>query len=393
MVNLQTSLVLYSYNRFKKYSMKVNLLFFLCLILFVQSVEAKKHLLYVGTYNKGVDKGIFVYSFNDRNGKLVDLKMPAISTNPSFLTISGDKKYLYSVAEVDDAEKDHSGGVSAFRIEEDGKLTFLNHVQTYGADPCHVCLSPDGKKLVTSNYTGGSLSLFNILPDGSLTALKQKIQHTGSGPFPNRQTEPHAHSAKFDASGKLLFAADLGIDELKIYLVGKGDNQLKPDSQPFVKLPPGSGPRHFDFSADGRYIYVINELSSTITVLMKYGGEWKSIQTVRTLPKNFVGESWCADIHVSADDRFVYGSNRGHNSITVFKRDNTSGKLELVQTISVEGNWPRNFTIDPTGQFLLVANQKSNDITVFKIDQTSGMLKFTGIKVQNESPVCLQFLK
>jgi 6-phosphogluconolactonase len=377
----------------KKITVKLLLLFLLSLLLLVQGVEAKKHLLYVGTYTKGVAEGIFVYSFNDRNGKLIDLKMPVISNNPSFITISEDRKYLYAVGEVDDPDKDHSGGVSAFRIEENGKLAFLNHVQTHGANPCHLCISPDGKKLVASNYTGGNLSLFNVLPDGSLTDLIQKIQHTGSGPFPGRQTEPHAHSAKFDAAGKFLFAADLGIDELKIYSVGMGDNPLKPDSQPFAKLAPGSGPRHFDFSPDGRFIYVINELSSTVTVLMKYGGEWKSIQTVRTLPKDFVGESWCADIHLSADGRFVYGSNRGHNSITVFKRDITSGKLDLIQTISVEGNWPRNFTIDPTGQFLLVANQKSNDITVFKVDETSGKLTFTGIKVPNESPVCLQFLK
>jgi len=371
-------------------------LFIICLFSFflmIQGVEAKKHILYVGTYTKGVANGIFVYSFNDRSGKLVNLKIPAVSNNPSFLTISGDKKYLYAVGEVDDPDKDHSGGVSAFRIEEGGNLKFLNHVQTNGANPCHVCLSPDGKMLVASNYTGGNVSLFNVLPDGSLTALMQKIQHTGSGPFPGRQTEPHTHSARFDAKGKQLFVADLGIDELKIYSVGVGENPLKPDSQPFVKLPPGSGPRHFDFSPDGRYLYLISELNSTITVLMKYGGEWKSIQTIKTLPKEFEGESWCADIHVSADGRFVYGSNRGHNSIAVFKRDNINGKLEMVQTVSVEGNWPRNFTLDPTGMFLLVANQRSNDITVFKIDQTSGKLTFTGIKVPQESPVCLQFLK
>jgi len=377
----------------KKYPVNFIFLILFSLFIIVQSVEAKKHILYVGTYTKGVAEGIFVYSFNDRSGKLKDLKMPVISNNPSFLTISGDKKYLYAVGEVDDPEKDHSGGVSSFRIEENGKLSFLNHVQTHGANPCHVSVSPDGKKLVASNYTGGNLSFFNVLTDGSLSEMKQRIQHSGSGPFPDRQTEPHAHSARFDATGKLLFAADLGIDELKIYNVGTGDNPYKPDSQPFVKMSPGSGPRHFDFSADGRYIYVINELSSTITVLMKYGGEWKNIQTVRTLPKDFVGESWCADIHLSADGRFVYGSNRGHNSISVFKRDNINGKIEQIQTISVEGNWPRNFTIDPTGQFLLVANQRSNDITVFKVDETSGKLSFTGIKVPNESPVCLQFWK
>jgi 6-phosphogluconolactonase len=175
--------------------------------------------------------------------------------------------------------------------------------------------------------------------------------------------------------------------------VGNGDKILSPGSQPFVKFSPGSGPRHFDFSADGDYIYVINELNSTISVLIKYGYVWKEIQTIKTLPKNFTGENWCADIHVSADGRFVYGSNRGHNSIAVFKRDQIGGRLELIQNASVEGNWPRNFTLDPTGRFLLVANQRSNDITVFKVDETSGKLSFTGIKAQNESPVCLQFLK
>ncbi len=356
-------------------------------------VDAKKHILFVGTYTKGMTNGIFEYSFNDQSGRLVDLKKPAISSNPSFLTISANKKYLYAVGELDNLDTNQSGGLSAFRIEPDGKLTLINHVLTHGANPCHVSLSSDGKKLVASNYTGGNLSFFSILADGSLSDMVQRIQHEGSGPFPGRQTEPHAHSARFDSTGKLLFAADLGIDELKIYDVNSGENMASPHSQPFIKLAPGSGPRHFDFSSDGRFIYVINELSSTITVIMKYGGEWKQVQTIKTLPKDFKGESWCADIHLSADGRFLYGSNRGHNSIAVFKREPNSGKLIMVETVPVEGNWPRNFTIDPSGRFLLVANQKSNDITVFKIDQPSGKLAYTGFKVPNESPVCLQFLK
>lgn len=373
--------------------MKILIISTLCLFFLIQQVDAKKHILYVGTYTKGLTNGIFVYKFNDQSGRLVDLKQPAVSNNPSFLTISANKKFLYAVGELDNLDSNQSGGISAFRIEPDNKLTLINHVLTHGANPCHVSLSFDGKKLVASNYTGGNLSFFNILPDGSLSDMVQRIQHEGSGPFPERQTEPHAHSARFDATGKLLFAADLGIDELKIYDAASGEKMFTPHAQPFIKLAPGSGPRHFDFSADGRFIYVINELSSTITVIMKYGGEWKQVQTIKTLPKDFKGESWCADIHLSADGRFVYGSNRGHNSISVFNREPNSGKLNLIETVSVEGNWPRNFTIDPSGKFLLVANQKSNDITVFKIDQTSGKLKYTGFKVPNESPVCLQFLK
>lgn len=372
--------------------MKLFLICILGILFFGSPAIAKKHILYVGTYTEGMTDGIFVYSFNDHSGKLVNLKIPAVSNNPSFLTISSDKKFLYAVGEVDNLDKNNSGGISAFRIEKNNKLSLINQVLTYGANPCHVSLSPNGKKLIASNYTGGNLSLFNILPDGGLSELIQRIQHFGSGPFPERQTEPHAHSARFNSTGKLLFAADLGIDELKIYNVGTGEITLTPNAQPFIKLEPGSGPRHFDFSADGRYIYVINELSSTITVLMKYGADYKQVQNITTLPKDFKGESWCADIHLSADGRFVYGSNRGHNSIAVFSRDPVSGKLEMLETVSAEGNWPRNFTIDPTGKFLLVANQKSEDITIFKIDQLTGKITFTGRKIPNQSPVCLQFL-
>lgn len=373
--------------------MRFILLSLFVLVLSGMPVLAKKHLLYVGTYTKGSANGIFVYAFDDHSGKLVDLKIPAVINNPSFLTISANKKYLYAVSEVDNLAENQSGEVSSFRIEKKGSLNLINQVLTHGANPCHVSLSPDGKKMVASNYSGGNISLFNVLSDGSLSDMVQRIQHEGSGPMKGRQGEPHAHFSKFDTTGKLLFVADLGIDELKIYQVGAGIAPLTPNAQPFVKLAPGSGPRHFEFSEDGNFIYVINELNSTITVLIKYGGVWKEIQTIKTIPKDFKGESWCADIHLSANGRFVYGSNRGHNSISVFTRNQTSGRLELIQTIPVEGNWPRNFTIDPTGKFLLVANQKSNDITVFKVDELTGKLKYTGIKVQNESPVCLQFLK
>lgn len=373
--------------------MKLFVVFLLGIIFAVMPVAAKKHIMYVGTYTTGMADGIFVYSFNDQSGKLVNLKMPAVCINPSFLAISANKQFLYAVSESDNLGIDRSGGVSAFSIDKTGHLSLLNQVLTNGANPCHVCLSPDGKKLVASNYSSGNLSLFNVLPDGRLSEIIQKIQHVGSGPFKGRQDEPHAHSARFDASGKYLFAADLGIDEFKIYQIGAGAQPLSPYSQPFVKFAPGSGPRHFDFSADEQFIYVTNELSSTITVLIKYGGVWKEIQTIKTLPKAFSGENWSADIHLSANGRFVYSSNRGHNSIAVFKRDQLSGRLQMIQTISVEGNWPRNFTLDPSGAFLLAANQKSNDITVFRIDETTGMLRFTGIKIPCQSPVCLQFLR
>lgn len=374
--------------------MKISLLFLIGILLAATPVSAKKHVLYVGTYTDGMANGIFVYSFSDHSGKLKDLKIPTVSNNPSFLAIAPGKKFLYAVGELDNLGDNNSGGVAAFRIQDNYSLKIINHVLTYGANPCHVSVSPDGKLLSASNYTGGNLSLFRIEDNGGLSKLVQRIQDEGSGPFPERQAAPHVHSSQFAGKGKLLYAADLGIDQLKIFSVNeKADIPLTPYSNPFVKLPPGSGPRHFAFSSDGRYIYVINELASTISVLMKYGDDWKDIQDIKTLPKDFKGESWCADIHISADGRFVYGSNRGHNSIAVFKRDQVSGKLDLIEIVPVEGDWPRNFAIDPSGGFILVANQKSNNITVFKINQDTGKLKYTGIKVSNHAPVCLTFLK
>ena len=373
--------------------MKTFVISLLCVCVISLQVNAKRHILYVGKYTNGIANGIFVFSFNDQSGRLVDLKRPALSNNPSSLAIAPNNEFLYAVSELDSLNEHEGGGVSAFRIESDYTLTLINHVFTHGANPCYIGLSPDGKKLVTSNYKGGNLSFFNISADGNISEMVQRIQYEGKGPFPGRQTEPHPHSVRFDATGKLLYVADLGIDELKIYDNTSGEKMALPHAQPFIKLPPGSGPRHFDFSADGRFIYVINELSSTVSVLMKYGGEWKLVQTIKTLPKDFRGENWGADIHLSADGRFVYGSNLGHNSIAAFKRDPTNGKLEMIETVSVEGSWPQNFTIDPSGRFLLVANQKSNDIVVFRIDQPSGKLIFTGFKASNVSPVCLQFLK
>lgn len=364
----------------------------ICILMCTGTLYAKKHILFVGTYTEGYTNGIFVYSFNDRSGKLKNLNLPIKISNPSFLTISKDKKYLYAVGELGDSEEEYNGGVSAFKIERKGRLSFINHVHTRGSNPCHVSVSPDGKKVCTSNYSGGNLSFFNVLPDGKLSEIVQKVQHTGSGPNINRQSSPHVHSSQFDNAGKVLYAADLGTDEIKVYSVSRDEGYISTYSTPTIKMAPGAGPRHFVFSNDERYLYVVNELNSTVSVMQKYGGDWKNLQNLSTLPKDFEGKSFCADIHLSTDGKFLYASNRGHNSIAVFRRDIVSGRLDMVGTFSVEGDWPRNFTIDPSGKFILVANQRSNDITVFKIDPESGKGIYTEIKVSNQSPVCLQFL-
>jgi 6-phosphogluconolactonase len=354
--------------------------------------SAKKYTLFVGTNNGGATEGIFSYTFDSSTGDLQVLSKPVVSDNPMFLCISKDNKFLYAGNEINNFDEKGSGAVSAFRIVKDGQLELLNQVSTQSPGTCHVTLSPNGKTLVASNYTGGSITIFPVRSDGKLGEATQLIQHEGNGPVKDRQDAPHAHSSLFDASGKYLFSADLGIDELKIYRFSDEGIHIEPGQMPFVKMAPGAGPRHFDFSNDGRFIYVINELDETMVVLEKDKQGFKIIQVVSTLPEDFSGESFCADVHLSPDNRFVYGSNRGHNSIVVFSRDPRTGILNPIQYAPVEGNWPRNFTLTPDGGYLLVANQKSNNITIFKIDKTSGKITYTGKQVQLLAPVCLKFL-
>ncbi|MGQ8336690.1 lactonase family protein [Sunxiuqinia sp. A32] len=364
---------------------------YIVLILILTSCQAKQDsLLFVGTYTDGESKGIYSYYFNENTGELA----PAFETNnkenPSFLAISPDQTYLYAVSEVKKGPGIDSGSVTAYRILDNGELEKINKSSTEGDHPCHVAVSPDGKFVVASNYSSGSLSCFNVDENGGLSEMFQQIQHQGSGPNVKRQNEPHAHSSLFNAEGNLLISADLGTDELNFYKLNANGEFIAPE-QASIKMELGAGPRHFDFSPDGKFIYIMNELNSTVTTLKKEEGRYKTVESVSALPEDFDGTSTGADIHVSADGRFVYSSNRGHNSIAVFKRDSNSGKLNLLENESVQGDWPRNFCISPDGRYLLVANQNSNNISVFKVDQNSGMLDFTGVNVDMPSPVCLKF--
>ena len=342
--------------------------------------------LYVGTYTSGKSEGIYIYRMDSLTGEL----KPAgsiKSANPSFLAIDASRRFLYAVNE------NPTGTVSSFRIDsKSGALTFLNQQPSAGADPCHVTVDRRRKNLLVANYTSGNVSVLPIARDGSLGAASDVEQHEGSGPR-EQQKGPHAHCILLDRLNRHALVADLGIDELMVYQFEAATGKLQPGKQASAAVHPGAGPRHLAFHPNGRYVYVINELDSSLTTF-KYeaaNGTLTQFETVSTLPRDFSGTSYCADVHVSAGGRFVYGSNRGHNSIVVFAIDPRTAGLSLLEHVSTEGKWPRNFTIDPSGRFLLVANQHTDNVVSFKIDTQSGRLTPTGQTAEIPVPVCLKF--
>ena len=343
--------------------------------------------LYVGTYTSGQSEGIYIYKMDQLTGALK--RTGSIrSENPSFLTIDPARRFLYAVNETP------TGAVSAFRIDPATRqLTSINQQPSEGADPCFVMVDQRGKSLLLANYTGGNVAVLPIKTDGSLGAAIDVKQHEGSGPR-EQQKSAHAHSIKLDRANRFAVSADLGSDKVMIYRFDPLTRKLAPAQQPSATLHPGAGPRHLAFHPNGKYLYVINELDSSLTSF-KYDalqGTLTPFESVSTLPRDFSGKSYCADVHVSKSGRFLYGSNRGHNSIVVFAIDPQTARLNLVEHVSTEGKWPRNFTIDPSGRFLLVANQHTDNVVVFRIDAQTGRLTPTGTVEQIPVPVCLQFL-
>jgi 6-phosphogluconolactonase len=358
-----------------------------------RSEQPREFTLYVGTYTSGNSEGIYGYRMDGVSGALRRFNAFK-SVNPSFLTIDRSKRYVYAVNEVPDYAGKPGGGVSAFAIDAaTGNLRLLNEQATQGADPCYLTVDSRRKALLVANYTSGSLSVLPVRSDGTLGMVSDLKQHEGLG-VKEQQKGPHAHCIILDRSERHALAADLGIDKVMIYRFDRANSKLTPATQPWVQLPPGAGPRHLTFHPNGEYLYVISELDSTLTAFRynEQNGTLSQIESVSTLPSDFTGVSYCADVHVSPSGNFLYGSNRGHDSIVVFEIDPRTGKLTLVQHVSTQGNWPRNFTLDPAGRFLLVANQRTDNVVIFSIDPRSGRLTPTGITEQIPSPVCLKFL-
>jgi 6-phosphogluconolactonase len=362
----------------------------------VPGLAAKGELsVYLGTYTRGASKGIYLARLNTATGALSAPELAAETSSPSFLALHPGGRFLYAANEVATFAGEKSGSVSAFAIDPaTRKLTLLNQQSSRGAGPCHLTVDQAGRHVLVANYSGGTVAVLPLGTDGRLASASAEIQHTGSSVNERRQKEPHAHSINLDSANRFAFAADLGADKIFSYRFDGRTGALTPNDPAHVALAPGSGPRHFAFRPDGRFAYVINELLSTITTFHYEAdrGALTEVQTVPTLPADFTGNSTTAEVVVHPGGKFVYGSNRGHDSITVFAADAQTGKLTLVEHESTQGKTPRNFAIAPGGQFLLAANQGSDTVVVFRIDTATGALNPTGHTITVPSPVCIRFL-
>jgi len=351
--------------------------------------------LFVGTYTGADSKGIYAFRFDDRAGTLTPAGLVAETPSPSFLTLSHDGRTLFAVNEVSNYEGQRSGSVSSFTVDAASlKLTSINTQSSRGADPCHLALDATGRTLAVANYTGGNFALFPVAADGKLGAASAVLEHAGDAPGPNqaRQNGPHAHQVLFDPSNKFLLGVDLGLDRVFVYRFDAARGSATPNDPPAAALPPGSGPRHLALEPGAKQAFVISELLSTMT---SFGwdaatGRLTLRQSASTLPADFKSQSSTAEVVVHPTGRFVYGSNRGHDSIAVFAVG-ANGQLRLVETESTRGQTPRSFTIDPTGRWLLAANQKTNTIAIYRIDPATGALSPSGPLVAAGAPVCLLF--
>ncbi|MGC9972891.1 MAG: lactonase family protein [Bryobacteraceae bacterium] len=360
-----------------------------------RSAEKDRSLVYIGTYTGGDSKGIYAWRFYAGSGAATPLGLVAETANPSFLAVDPANRCLYAASEISSRDGKPEGAVSAFAIDAaSGKLTLLNRVSSRGAGPAFVTVDRTGRNLLVANYSGGSVAVCPILSDGRLGEATAFVQHTGSSVNPQRQREPHAHSINVSPDNRFAIVADLGLDKLLVYRFDAAKGALAPNDPPFTAVKGGSGPRHFTFHPSGRFAYAINELASTVTAFSYDAarGALTELQTISTLPKDSTGNSTTAEVQVDAAGKFLYGSNRGHDSIAVFAIDPSKGTLTPVEHVSTQGKTPRNFRIDPTGSYLFAANQDSGSVVIFRIDVKTGRLTPTGQVLAVASPVCVKFV-
>lgn len=359
--------------------------------------QAEDYFVYVGTYTGGKSKGIYVLKLNIKSGKLTPVSVTEGVVNPSFVAIHPNEKFLYSVGEISNFEGKKAGGVSAFAIDpRDGSLKPLNEQSSVGAGPCHLVVDATGKNVLVANYGGGSVACLPIQTDGSLKPASSFIQHKGSSVDSSRQEGPHGHSINLSPDNRFAFAADLGLDQVLVYAFDPQKGKLTPNDPPSASVKPGSGPRHFHFHPSSKFAYVINEMSLTVTAF-KYNadkGVLSEIQTISTIPdedRNQKGLS-TAEVRVHPSGKFLYGSNRGHDTIVAYRINQDTGKLTLVENEPTQGKTPRNFFIDPTGTYLLAENQSTDTIVVFRVNQDTGELEPTGNIAEVPSPVCIRMI-
>ncbi len=355
-------------------------------------------LVYIGTYTGPKSKGIYVSRLDLRTGVLEPPRIAAETENPSFLAIHPTKDLLYAVNEVGQFEGARTGSVSAFAIDgKTGALKLLNRQASGGDGPAHLVVDPSGRNVLVANYGGGSVAVLPVADDGSLRRASSIVQHKGSSVNPERQKEPHAHWIDVDSSGRRAYVADLGLDKVLIYRFDPDKGALTAHEPAFAAVEPGAGPRHMAFHPKGGFAYLINEIQLTITAFSRNEstGALAPVQTISTLPAGQAparGFSTAA-IEVHPSGRFLYGSNRGHDSISVFAIDESTGRLAHVQTEPTRGRTPRGFAIDPSGTFLLAGNQESDTVVVFRIDPKSGRLSAVGAPITVGAPVSFQFAR
>jgi len=371
-----------------KYKIILSACIFLCCSI---SKAQQQHYLLTGTYTSGKSEGIYVYRFNSADGTASPVSQVKIS-NPSFVAVSPDEQFVYSVEE-DAAANGKGGEISAFSFNKNtGALSFINRQATGGDHPCYVSVDKTGKWVAAGNYSSGSLSIFPVDANGGLGAATT-YRHEGSGPNKTRQAAAHVHATFFSADNRFLFVPDLGMDKLMIYAFDENTGKLTAAKQPFAASEPGAGPRHICFNPGNTFAYLIEELTGTVVTYKCKNGKLKRKQRISSMPAGDTSFAGSADIHVSPDGRFLYASNRAEaNTITIFSINQNNGKLSLIGHQSTMGKTPRNFNFDPTGNFLLVANQNSDAIVVFKINRETGLLTDTGNRIDVGRPVCLKWI-
>jgi 6-phosphogluconolactonase len=362
---------------------------------FSANAGGKSYFVYLGTYTHTASKGIYAYRFSSSSGEPVPLGLVAETAHPSYLIAHPNRRFLYAVNEHESATEP-GNTITAFAMDtKTGKLKFLNRVSSKGVGPCHIAIDETGKILVAANFGSGSVAAFPIRPDGRLGEASGFVQHHGSSVNPVSQAGPHAHCVVFSPDNRFVIVADRGLDKVFVYRLNHATGSLEPNDPPFIALHPGWGPRHLAFHPNGRWLYLISEMGSMLTTL-DYdagSGSLKELQSISALPEGFSGHSSSAEVQVDRAGRFVYGSNRGDDSIGVFAVDAATGMLTPVQHVSTEGKTPRNFSLDPTGAYLFVGNQESASIVIFRVDATTGKLTPTGQVLKDATePACVLFV-
>lgn len=358
----------------------------------VELSNGKGPRVYVGTYTESehsTSEGVYIYRMDPSSGELAFENIIENVINPSYIAVHPRSGWLYAVNESRTFQGIPAGGVSAFSIDSGGKIDSLNQQSSEGEDPCYISIERTGRFALVANYSGGSVAVLPIREDGNLGPASHVVRHSGSSIHPDRQEGPHAHCILPDPDNRFAVAVDLGIDRLMVYRMDLEAGQLHGHGE--VKLGEGSGPRHLIFHPHGRFAYVLCELNSTLNAFRYDGGAFEEFQSIRTLPRGFGGRNLCADLHISPDGKYLYASNRGHDSLACFTIDADSGQLTFQDHIPSGGREPRGFTIDPSGKFLLAANQNSNNIVTFLIDSAMGKLSRTEAEVEVPMPVCIKF--